>query len=165
MQYNTQYLYTKVANDKQNKNFTYDLYELWIATVGKTKIVIEVWWFSKKFFTFAHWHREIINNEREIFHSWNAMSFFILFYVYIHLKAACLFRSTFCDLTQLIFEFCWVDWIKFYFYYFSCHIFKLIKYQCISCKEGEIMMMMIIKSRINYLAFHLVYSKHCYFIF
>ena len=37
LQYNTQYLYTKVANDKQNKNFTYDLYELRIATVGKIK--------------------------------------------------------------------------------------------------------------------------------
>ena len=41
LQYNTQffiYLYTKVANDKQNKNFTYDLYELEIATVGQTKM-------------------------------------------------------------------------------------------------------------------------------
>lgn len=38
LQYNTQYLFTKVANDKQNKNFTYDLYELGIATVGKIKL-------------------------------------------------------------------------------------------------------------------------------
>ena len=37
LKYNTRYLYTKVANDKQNKNFTYDLFELGIATVGKTK--------------------------------------------------------------------------------------------------------------------------------
>lgn len=119
LQYNTQYLYTKVANDKQNKNFTYDLYELGIATVGKIKCDWSLMIFEKVFLTFAHCHLwDNQQRERKFSIHKNLWAFFYCFTYILTVKQqqhACLDRL-FVTLRN-IFEFCWVDLIKFCSYY------------------------------------------------